>query len=205
MTRIIRSPATGQPLSRSPKQNPEQTRVVRAALLQSLAEADHILAEAKNEAQRLRQQAQAEAIEIKLRAAEEGRAQATGILAAAAKHAADQLAASRDELTHLAVRIAEKLIGEQLRLSPDTVIQLVRECLKHSQAHGRILVRVNPLDLPLIQAALPSLQTSLDVDVLMIQPDAAVQRGGCLLETEVGQIDGQLQSQLQAIQEALER
>jgi type III secretion system HrpE/YscL family protein len=200
MTRILRADD-----SRPRLPNPEATRVLRAGQLQNLAEAEQVLARARTEAGAIMERARSEATHIRQDAAEEGRAQAAAILAAAGRRSFERLEQAETELTLLAVRIAEKLVGEQLRIHPETVTQIVTQCLRTCTSAQRIVMHLNPDDLPLVERELPTLRALVETELLVPQADPFISRGGCLLETELGQIDGRLETQLQALQEALLR
>jgi flagellar biosynthesis/type III secretory pathway protein FliH len=183
--------------------NPEAPRVLRAAQVEDLRRAQEKLTLARAEA--LLQAARVEAAAVRERVAEEAKAAAVGQLIAAERRAREMLEEARGDLTALAVRIAEKLLGEDLRIRPEGVASIVESCLRSCRESRRIVARVNPADLPLVEAALPRLRGTLEHDVLTVRGDEEVQRGGCIVDTELGQIDGRLDTQLRAIREALGR
>src|SRR5262245_66290890 len=101
---------------------------------QARGEAERILAEAHHEAERLRQKAAAEGREKGLQAVTE---LLVGARAAAAR-ARDQ---AEGELRALAVRIAEKILGRELKLTPDAVNDVVAQALSHAGEPRDVVVR----------------------------------------------------------------
>lgn len=204
-TRIIRAPRDADA---SPRRRPAPggTRVLRASHLEALAEAERVRSLADQEAREIREQALRDAAQIRRRAVEESRAEATALLLSAREHAGATLEQAGDQLTRLAVAIAEKLLGEALRLDPARVEQIVAGCVQRVGAQGarRIVLRVNPGDLAAVVRALPRLGGLVETDQLQVEPDPAVSPGGCLVDSELGQLDGRLETQLQAILQALE-
>jgi len=200
MTRIIRGEGPRPPRRRAA---PGTTRVLRAPQLQALHEADQTLERARVEAARLLDYARREAEAVRARAAEEGAARAVGLLAAAEQRAARLLEASGGELTELAVRVAEKILGEALRLQPERVTTIVAQCLRSARG-ARLRLRVCPADLALVEEALPALRGAApDAAVLALEPDPQLTPGDCVIESELGQVDGRLAVQLAALREAL--
>jgi flagellar biosynthesis/type III secretory pathway protein FliH len=205
-TRIIRKPR--DPGSgRRRRTAPEGTRVIRSTHLEALAEAEQIRSRAEQEARRVREQAIQEAAQIRRRALEESHAEAAALLVRARAQAGDTLEQSGGQLTRLAVAIAEKLLGEALRLEPERVERIVSRCLEHArdQAARHIVLRVNPDDLGAVERALPRLGRRVEAELLKVEPDPGVTAGGCLVDTELGQLDGRLETQLRAILDALEQ
>ena len=44
----------------------------------------------------------------------------------------------------MAVKIAEKIIGEELRSSPETIVSIARECLRGVRHEHSLTLRINP-------------------------------------------------------------
>jgi flagellar biosynthesis/type III secretory pathway protein FliH len=203
MTRIIRARPPDDPLRRTPR--PQGTRVLRAGQIDALCEAERRLAQARLEAAEIVNRARDESDALRARAAEEGRAEAAALLLEARRRGRELQQAAEDELTHLATRIAGRLLGEQLRLDPAAVARIVEGCLRGTGAFRRGRLRVHPADVAVIETALPRLRALCAAEILEIEGDGAIERGGCLLETEAGEVDGRISTQLRAVEEALTR
>jgi type III secretion system HrpE/YscL family protein len=165
-------------------------------LQQARGESEKILAEAHHEADRLRQKAAAEGREKGLQAVTE---LLVGARAAATK-ARDQ---AESELRALAVRIAEKILGRELK-SGDAVNDVVAQALLHAGEPRDVVVRVNPADLEAVERGKPRLiERVRSARAVSFRPDETVGRGGCVVETELGVVDARLSTQLEAIERAL--
>jgi flagellar biosynthesis/type III secretory pathway protein FliH len=182
-------------------------RVVPAPLVDARARAAALVAEAEARAAALVSGAEAvrEAArrEGERAGREAGLAQASATIAAAAAAAARREAAAESDLRRLAVRIAEKLLGRELALSPGAVVDVVRAALAEAAGRRELLVRVHPEDLEAVAAARARLAAALAPATLAVRADPGVSRGGCLVDTEVGTIDARLEVQLAAIEQAL--
>lgn len=161
------------------------------------AEADKLLSEARHEAERLRTQAITEG-------RERGLAAVTELLTAAR---VQTLRAHKDveqDLRVLAVRIAERILGRELELKPDAVIDIVSEALSQAGAPREVVVRCHPDDLKALERGRPRLiERCSRTQAVILRADGAIARGGCIVETELGTVDARLPTQLDAIERAL--
>jgi len=108
------------------------------------------------------------------------------------------------ELIHVAFAIATRILHKELLLHPEDVLGVAREALKRTVRGVKMTMRINPVDLQYFQQAgkiLPEL--AKHSERLVLQPDYEVTRGGVIVETESGEIDATLESQLTLLWEAL--
>ncbi len=160
-------------------------------------EAARLLQEAQREADRLRSQAVSEG-------RERGLAAVTELLAAARAASVRAQQSAEAELRTLAVRIAERILGRELSLSPDAVIDIAAEALSHAGSPREVLLRVHPDDLMALERGRPRLlERCARAQVVQLRADPGVSRGGCIVETELGTVDARLPLQLAAIERAL--
>jgi flagellar biosynthesis/type III secretory pathway protein FliH len=103
-------------------------------------------------------------------------------------------ASAEPELIRLATAIARKIVGEELRTSPEAIVAIVREALAAARGE-RIVIRVHPS-----AAALVRKSVGQEVQVTASE---SVAPGGCVIESEFGIVDGQLETQLRVIERAL--
>ena len=109
------------------------------------------------------------------------------------------------ELIRLAVKIAEKIIGEELRLRPETIVSIVRECLRGVHHEHSLTLRVAPVDRDVVQRQLDSLHEPGSGRRIQVIADPGVSRGGCIVESVAGAIDARFQTQLACLEEILLR
>lgn len=110
------------------------------------------------------------------------------------------------ELARLAISIAEKIIGEEIHNSGDVIMGVVKEALGDMKDREDVRIRVSPDDYHIVNAdrtALSQMVEGLKDFELVI--DSKVEAGGCIIETNLGNIDARLSTQLQAIRAMFER
>ena len=102
-------------------------------------EAERIVAEARREAEELLDSAKRDGYES-------GLAYWNEMLAAARQSRDDYIARNEPALLQLAVRIAEKLIGEELSASPEKIVTVVREALCSVARAKSVVLQLHPAD-----------------------------------------------------------
>ncbi|HET9958825.1 MAG TPA: FliH/SctL family protein [Polyangiaceae bacterium] len=111
------------------------------------------------------------------------------------------LSETAGQLAELAVLIARRVIGRELGLHPDIVRGLVREGIAALGHHDRVLVRVGRG----FAAGREALERDLsDTDKRFeVRVDPALEVYGCVVETELGQVDESIESRLETLLSAL--
>jgi flagellar biosynthesis/type III secretory pathway protein FliH len=135
---------------------------------------------------------------------EAGLSQVTELLAAARADAEAIRQRARDAAVVLARRMAEKIVGHAVEVTPAVMGDIVTQALAASRARaGVVVVRVHPEDLAAVEAA----RARWAAGPLVVQTvaDAAVGRHGCVVETPAGRVDARLDAQLAALERALAR
>lgn len=107
------------------------------------------------------------------------------------------------EMIHLVLNIAEKVIGEMAVKYKEVIGTIIRQAIERSLG-DRVVVRLHPEDYKMIQEEEKGWKEKFDkTKHLHFKKDETIERGGCVVETEVGTIDAQLETQLKAIRKAL--
>lgn len=107
-------------------------------------------------------------------------------------------------LVELSCAIAEKIIGQQLTLTPEVTIEMIRRSLSRRREQGVITLCVAPSQLTFVQAAREELHASIDSQAeLQILPDSSVKDNGCVIRSAYGSIDARIDTQLSEIKREL--
>jgi flagellar biosynthesis/type III secretory pathway protein FliH len=176
-------------------------QVVRREVLEAAERARSLISTAEVQAAKLVSDAERAAAELRLRAETEARADAAAKIAAHAlalrHHEARADERALDRSVELARLLAERLLGESLRVAPEQVIALARQALSEARGARRITLVAHPEDAKLLEFSLPAL--GLDAAVVQVRPDPARSRGNLRIETEIGILDAELAPQLERL------
>jgi type III secretion protein L len=203
---IKRAAAVGREAS-PPAQATRSKTVVKRVVVDARAEARRILDEAGREADELRAQAGREARELHQAAYEEGREAAlyelNQLLLEAHERRESAFAGAERDVLRLAVKLAEKIIGREIERDDAALAGLVSAALRHARQQEALTVRVNPADLPCVEAHRHRLDPSGRARFIDLVPDPRVGHGGCIIEGESGTVDAWLDTQLRVLERAL--
>ncbi len=182
-------------------------RILKQQVLNAEEQARNILLEANQAAIDLTETATEEAAAIRHNAFENGREEALqelleDLLAAKEKRASALREIEQDVL-RLAVKIAEKIIGQELKTLENVRAEIVLTALRQTRQREMLTVRVNAADLPLLEKLRERLDAFGRASYIDFVTDQTVGAGGCLIESQSGTIDARLETQLRVLEKAL--
>lgn len=180
------------------------------------AQARALLAAAQSEAERLVTEAQARVAILEQEAYQTGlttaRASLNEEVEAAASELREQLAhtlteleslysliASRAErdLVKLALEIARKVVHREVTTDADIVLSLARVALERLHPRAVATVLLHPDDFEYVNTHRQALSNN---NAIEITADKAVGRGGCIIQSEHGDIDARIEQQFASIE-----
>ena len=100
--------------------------------------------------------------------------------------------------------VAARIVKREISLDGEAVVRQVREALRRIVGVETIKLRIHPDDEVLIRSHRTTLMASSDaLREVVIEPDAAIERGGCIIESTSGNVDARIATQLRQIENAL--
>ncbi len=178
-----------------------------------VVEADHearrIVAEAERQASAILEEAEAQAAQLRQQGYDEGYQEGLGQHTEQTTRALLEVerlkGAIEPEYVRLVTACVRRIVGEELKQHPESIVNIVRAALRDATQQREINVRVHPAD---AEALRRNQRRLLDVlaraGTIEIREDDSVSRGGCIVITELGTIDASLDRQIAAIEAALE-
>jgi len=116
----------------------------------------------------------------------------------------DHLRQLEKGLLQLTVEAVSKIVGG-LPVTVESIEASLRETLGSALLVPVVRVLLNPEDLRLLESASSSASRSLCLGRgIRLEADPSVDRGGCMVETESGMIDGLRSSRIESFRNALE-
>ncbi len=105
----------------------------------------------------------------------------------------------------IALQAAKKIVGQELELSQTAIASIVATKLRAVSQHKRIVVYVNPKEYEKVDKQRPQLRELFErLETFAIRPREDVRPGGCVIETEAGIINAQLDNQWEIIEQAFQ-
>ena len=105
----------------------------------------------------------------------------------------------------IALQTARKIVGRELEVSQTAIADIVATKLRAVSQHKRVTVFVNPREYEKVDKQRPKLRELFErLETFTIQPRDDVRAGGCIIETEAGIINAQLDNQWDIIEQAFQ-
>ncbi len=209
--------------------NPTERTVRSAAydLSDLSGQADTYLNTVRSEATKIIQQAKEESARISQRAEEAGRqaaeqaierilnekvAKQMGTLVPALRSAVAQIEDAQGEwsthweksLVQLATSIAERIVRREIRAQPEIPQQWIAEALQMVAGSAKVTLRLNPTDYETLTGYENHLTKAFgSTATAQMVSDESISLSGCIVETEFGSIDQQIETQLERVQQEL--
>lgn len=104
----------------------------------------------------------------------------------------------------LAVEISRKVLRKEIDENDEFILGQVREALRRVLGVSKVRLRINPDDERVIREHKPELLQMADsIRELVIETDPSIERGGCILESELGNVDARISTQFGLIETKL--
>lgn len=190
------APQTGS--SVAPEQAEEMIQAARAEAARTITEAQARVAEIERAArERGQSEAQAHATLELERAVDDLRGEFTQSLHKLATLHAEMAVRAERDLIKLAIEIARKIVQREVTVDHEVALTLARVALARLHNRAVAKVRLHPDDYHHVSARRE--QVGADSSIELIE-DRLVGRGGCLVETEMGDIDARIEQQFAEIE-----
>lgn len=121
------------------------------------------------------------------------------------RHERDQILLEAETLVvDLAVALARRVTRAQVEADPKVVARTVRAALEHLSERSNIVLKVHSDDLKIARRFASAWVERVGEDaVLKVRVSDHVERGGCMVEGGVENVDARFESQLDVLQQAL--
>jgi flagellar biosynthesis/type III secretory pathway protein FliH len=117
---------------------------------------------------------------------------------------AERMEVLEKALLQLTVEAVAKIVGS-LPITVDVIEASLRETLGAAAGVPVLRVMLNPEDLKMLEnASYSEIRSQCAARGIQMTPDPAVDRGGCLVETSSGFVDGLRSSRISSFSSALE-
>jgi flagellar assembly protein FliH len=201
----------------------EKTAQIQKEKQETGDESKRILEEARKEAEDERERAASEVDTIRKNAHQEGIEKGMGegfesgknevqrlidhlhsIISKAIEKRNEIIQESETQLINLVLQISKKVIKVISENQKNVVVNNVIQALRKLKSRGDVVIRVNLEDVELTSDHVKDFMRMVEnVRSLTVLEDSTVDRGGCIIETDFGEIDARISSQFKEIEEKI--
>lgn len=102
-----------------------------------------------------------------------------------------------------AIEISKKIV--QREIEKETLInENLKSAISKIIGANEVKIRLNPSDLEQLNEFSKNLLNNSSFNKIKFEPDDRIEMGGCLVETEIGNVDARISSQLEELRKKLE-
>jgi flagellar assembly protein FliH len=106
------------------------------------------------------------------------------------------------EVVKLALAIARKVVCQEVKTNKEVVLCVAKEALSKIEVPGEIKVKLNPSDLQFIKETKDQLTNFLhNIENVTFEAEESISSGGCVIETNLGEIDARIEKQFNVVEE----
>ena len=184
-------------------------KVIPSEEFSTLHDASEILHMVKIEANEFKKEAVKETEVLKDLAFQEGFQEALNSLNNHIHLLDEELKKIREEvqkkIAPLAIKAIRRIIGEELKLHPDRIVDIVLTALKPVTQQRKIILYVNKADVEQLEANKPRIKEIFEhLENFSIQERSDIEQGGCIIETGAGIVNAQLDNMLRSLETVFE-
>lgn len=106
-------------------------------------------------------------------------------------------------VARLAFMISEKVIRSELS-NKSNIEEVIKSSLKKVIGSNNIIIKLNPDDLKIINEKTDKFINDGNLSRVKFEPDNSIEAGGCYVETEIGNVDARISTQLNELQKYIE-
>jgi flagellar assembly protein FliH len=108
------------------------------------------------------------------------------------------------ELVQLALAVAGKIVERNVREDPAAVVAIVQSALSRVEHAERITIRMNPADVERLNGVRARMLETLSGSgtAVRFEPDDHIRAGGCLIESDRGDVDARIEQRFRVVEEA---
>ncbi len=104
------------------------------------------------------------------------------------------------EVVKLALEVAKKVVHREIQADRDVIQTLVKVALSHVAEKSAVTVHLHPVDYNyLLEHRTELTRGADDGRDIMLLADKSIDRGGCLIKTECGDIDARIEEQFREL------
>ncbi len=187
-----------------------EKKVIPSKELSTLMDAKEIVGHVQKDADQYRKEVVTECETQKEQARRDGFEEGNAEWAAHIIELENEIKKVRSELEKviipIAVKAAKKIMGRELEVSETTVVDIVANSLKAVSQHKKITIWVNRKDIDILEKHREKLAKKFEtLESLSIREREDITQGGCIIETEAGIINAQLENQWMILENAFQQ
>ena len=111
----------------------------------------------------------------------------------------------QQQVLPLVLKASKRIVGEELRLSPESIVSIVQQVIKPVTSHHHVKIYLNKNDRHTIEHHREEIKHLFEkLETFIIEERNDLENGSCIIETESGIINATLENQWKAMEAAFQ-
>ncbi|MBW7886944.1 MAG: hypothetical protein H3C35_01110 [Bacteroidetes bacterium] len=103
-------------------------------------------------------------------------------------------------LTNFSLAVAENIIRKEVQIDTSIIEQIIKDGIRKIIGIEKITISLNPQDAALFREKKHTLQSASEsLREITFLDDPAIERGGCILESDIGNVDARIATQIEQV------
>jgi len=111
---------------------------------------------------------------------------------------------AQSEMILIVKEALKKIVASEIKSSEEFILNVVKETVKNVVETKKIVIKVSPEDYRYLSENREKLDSSLSGKEIELVEDPAITRGGCIIQTDMGEIDSTVETKLEEVLNILE-
>lgn len=108
------------------------------------------------------------------------------------------------QVMEMVLEIARKVVGYEVTMNKELILETISKCLAKTRERNSIVIKVNKNDFEMAESKKEVfLKKIRGLKGIEIEESELVFEGGCIIETSIGDVNGDIDEQFHKIQDAL--
>lgn len=109
-------------------------------------------------------------------------------------------------LFQFSLGVAEQIIRREVAMDKEILLNIIKDGIRKIVGVERMKIRIHPADLSFVQEKKQTINSVSDsLREIVFEPDASVEQGGCTIESDIGNVDARIASQLDLVRDIISK
>ncbi len=111
---------------------------------------------------------------------------------------------AQSEMILIVKEALKKIVAAEIKSSEEFILNVIKETIKNVVETKKIVIKVSPEDYRYLTENRDKVDSSLSGKEIELVEDPAITRGGCIIQTDMGEIDSTVETKLEEVLNILE-
>ncbi len=92
----------------------------------------------------------------------------------------------------------KKVVASELKLNDEAILNIVKDAVMKISQAKKLTIKLNPEDYNYIEGKIEEIKINPESEIKIV-PDSSITKGGCIVSTEMGEVDATVETKIEEI------